>query len=126
MRQSVAPNRMSHAASLASHANNTAAMARLQEKKKEFEAVAALERASALFVKRVEGLGEDCEVMADAGLVHGQVLEQWPNMFRILSLFLANREQQNDGAEEPSTTSSGPGERLVRLPVDELQVDLQK
>ncbi|KAG2142750.1 uncharacterized protein EDB93DRAFT_1088690, partial [Suillus bovinus] len=40
---------------------------RLQEKKKEFEAVAALERASALVLKRIEGLADDCEVMADAG-----------------------------------------------------------
>ena len=67
MRQSVAQSRISHAASLPSQANNMAAMSRLQEKKKEFEAVAALERASALFLKRIEGLADDCEVMADAG-----------------------------------------------------------
>lgn len=66
MRQSVAPSRISQAASLA-QSNNAAAMSRLQEKKKEFEAVAALERASALFLKRIEGLADDCEVMADAG-----------------------------------------------------------
>jgi len=42
-------------------------MNKLLEKKKEYEAVAALERASALFVKRIEGLADDCEVMADAG-----------------------------------------------------------
>ncbi|KIJ65412.1 hypothetical protein HYDPIDRAFT_174879 [Hydnomerulius pinastri MD-312] len=123
MRQSVAPNRMSHAASQASQANNAAATNRLLEKKKEYEAVAALERASALFVKRIEGLAEDCDVMADAGQIHGQVLEQWPNMFRILGLFLANREQYTE-SEEPSTLpESAPGERLVRIPLDELQAD---
>jgi DASH complex subunit DAD2 len=66
MRQSIAPSRTTQVASLA-HSNNAAAMSRLQEKKKEFEAVAALERASALFLKRIEGLADDCEVMADAG-----------------------------------------------------------
>jgi hypothetical protein len=64
MRQS----RASHAASsINSQPPNPAALARLQEKKKEFEAVAALEKASATFMKRIEGLGDDCDVMADAG-----------------------------------------------------------
>lgn len=69
MRQSVAPTRTSHAVSSMNHQPpNPAAHARLQEKKKEFEAVSALEKASAMFVKRIEGLGDDCDVMADAGL----------------------------------------------------------
>lgn len=42
-------------------------MAKLIEKKKEFDAVAALERASALYLQRIEALGEDCEIMAKAG-----------------------------------------------------------
>ncbi|KIJ19257.1 hypothetical protein PAXINDRAFT_8611 [Paxillus involutus ATCC 200175] len=119
---------MSHATSLASQANNAAAMNRLLEKKKEYEAVAALERASATFVKRIEGLGDDCEVMADAGQVHGQVLEQWPNMFRILGLFLANRQQsaQSESEESETVPGSAPGERLVRIPLDEVQTDGSK
>ncbi|KAG1807573.1 hypothetical protein EV424DRAFT_1427191 [Suillus variegatus] len=124
MRQSVAPNRISHAASLASQANNATATSRLLEKKKEFEAVAALERASALFLKRIEGLADDCEVMADAGQVHGQVLEQWPLMFQSLSLFLNSREQH---LSDPSdATVPLTGERLVRVPLDELQADASK
>lgn len=67
MRQSVAPSRASHAASSLNQAPNPAALARLQEKMKEYEAVSALEKASALFVKRIEGLGDDCEDMAAAG-----------------------------------------------------------
>lgn len=67
MRQSVAPNRASHAASSLHQPPNPAALARLQEKKKEFEAVNALEKASSTFVKRIEGLGDDCDVMAEAG-----------------------------------------------------------
>ncbi|KAG1717979.1 uncharacterized protein EDB91DRAFT_1187487 [Suillus paluster] len=124
MRQSVAPSRISHAASLASQANNASAISRLQEKKKEFEAVAALERASALFLKRIEGLADDCEVMADAGQVHGQVLEQWPLMFQTLSLFLNSREQHP--ADSSDDTTPLTGERLVRIPVDELQTDVSK
>ncbi|KAM5536587.1 hypothetical protein V8D89_009682, partial [Ganoderma adspersum] len=54
--------------------------------------------------------------MADAGIVHGQVLEQWPNMFRTLSLFLSQREQLDENA----STSSG-GEQLVRVPLEELR-----
>ncbi|PIL34053.1 hypothetical protein GSI_03762 [Ganoderma sinense ZZ0214-1] len=95
---------------------STAAAAKLLEKKKEFEAVAALERASAQFLKRIEELGDDFDIMADAGTVHGQVLEQWPNMFRILSLFLSQREQL---AEDEDASSSG--ERLVRVPLEELR-----
>lgn len=60
------------AASRASHAaypqtNSAAAAAKLLEKKKEFDAVSALERASALYLERIEGIGEDCDIMADAG-----------------------------------------------------------
>ena len=47
---------------------NAAAAAKLLEKKKEFEAVAALERASAQFLKRIEELGDDFDVIADAGI----------------------------------------------------------
>src|SRR6201999_1580256 len=109
---------------------SAAQLARLAEKKKEFEAVDALQRSSALFLRRLEGLADDCETMADAGIsacpgfhlllffallisvcrrsrrskplivnrhpplsssivfydqVHGQVLAQWPQMFRILN-----------------------------------------
>ncbi|KAJ8595781.1 hypothetical protein M405DRAFT_857021 [Rhizopogon salebrosus TDB-379] len=96
-------------------------MSRLQEKKKEFEAVSALERASALFLKRIEGLADDCEVMADAGQVHGQVLEQWPLMFQTLSMFLNSREQHSADSGDDATR-----DRLVRVPLDELQPDVFK
>lgn len=118
MRHSVAPNRMSQAAS---QVTNAVAMNRLLEKKKEYDAVAALERVTTLFLNRIEGLADDCEVMADAGQVHGQVLEQWQNMFRILDLFLASRQQH--GMDDSIVPESTPGERLVRVPLDELQVD---
>lgn len=75
-------------------------------------------------------------------LVHGQVLEQWPNMFRILSLFceyistvatcsalsddpdpVANRGQATElQGDEESSASTGDGSCLVRIPIDELQV----
>ena len=63
MRQSVAPNR----ASQAPYPSSAAALAKLLEKKKECDAVSALEKASALYLKRIEGLGEDCDIMANAG-----------------------------------------------------------
>lgn len=57
----------SRQSTLQNSALNAAAQARLLEKKKEYEAVAALERASAQFVKRIDELGDDFDVMADAG-----------------------------------------------------------
>ena len=65
MRQSMAPLRQSH---VPGQQPNAAALAKLNEKKKEFEAVAALERASTRFLKRIEDISEDFEVMADAGI----------------------------------------------------------
>ena len=64
IRSSVASVRVPQAA-------NAAAAAKLLEKKKEFDAVCALERASSLFLERIEGLGEDCNIMADAGQGEG-------------------------------------------------------
>ncbi|CAL1707848.1 unnamed protein product [Somion occarium] len=121
MRQSMASSRQSHAPP---QAPSAPAQAKLLEKKKECEAVIALERASANFVRRIEALGDDFDVIADAGTVHGQVLEQWPNMFRILDLFLSTRQQNTEREEQRSTASSG--ERLVRIPIEDLQASTEK
>lgn len=64
MRPSIAAHRASH---LPSASTSAAAAAKLVEKKKEYDAVAALERASALYLERISALAQDCEVMADAG-----------------------------------------------------------
>ncbi|KAF8170266.1 hypothetical protein K438DRAFT_1854317 [Mycena galopus ATCC 62051] len=120
-RQSMASNRASHAPG-SNPANSAAAAAKFLEKKKEFDAVSAFQRASALYLQRIEGLAEDCETMADAGQIHGEVLEQWPRMFQILSLFLASREETaGDSNESEEMVQPGLGQRLVRIPVEELQ-----
>ncbi|KAH9963763.1 hypothetical protein BC827DRAFT_1190701 [Russula dissimulans] len=102
---------------------SAALLARRADKKKELEAVAALQRATALFVNRLEGLADDCEAMANAGIVHGQVLAQWPQMFRILNMFVAAREASASTDEEAGVDVDPvpPGGRLVRVPIDELQ-----
>lgn len=64
MRPSVAYNRASH---IQSSVSSAAAAAKLTEKKKEYDAVSALERASASYLERMQELAADCEVMADAG-----------------------------------------------------------
>jgi len=90
-------------ASVIQGGTSAATLSKLTEKKKEYDAVSALERASALYLERLEALGDDYDVMADAGEgkalsshslqqlndfpVHGQVLAQWPKMFQILSQF---------------------------------------
>ncbi|KAF8909894.1 hypothetical protein CPB85DRAFT_711001 [Mucidula mucida] len=112
LRQSVAPNR----ASQAPNVNSAAAIAKQREKKKEFEAVSALERASAQYLERINSLAGDFDVMADGGEVFGQVLEQWPKMFQILGLFLKSRE----GEEDPANTELAR-DMLVRIPIDDLQ-----
>ncbi|PFH52050.1 hypothetical protein AMATHDRAFT_116991, partial [Amanita thiersii Skay4041] len=112
MRQSTAPNRTLYGSSLNPQA---AAEAKLLEKKKEYDAVSALERASKLYLQRIEGLAGDFDTMADAGQVHGEVLAQWPAMFQTLNLFLSSRTAELDGFANPT------GERLVRIPIEELQ-----
>jgi DASH complex subunit DAD2 len=64
---SVYSTRASHAGSLTSQAANAQQTAKLLEKMKEFDALQALEQASASYVRRIEALSKDCEVMADAG-----------------------------------------------------------
>ncbi|KAF8638011.1 hypothetical protein AX16_010643 [Volvariella volvacea WC 439] len=105
----MAPNRAS------STSSQTTAAANLLEKKKEYDAVAALERTSSLYLERIQALADDCEVMADAGQVFGQVLEQWPKMFQTLSLFLESKSKTGEGNDEMT------GQKLVRLPIEDLQ-----
>ena len=66
MRPSVVSLRSSLAPG-AQHPPSAETLAGLNQKKKEAEAVDALQRASALFLQRLEGLADDCEAMADAG-----------------------------------------------------------
>jgi len=119
MRQSVAPSRVSQTP----HPSSTAALAKLLEKKRECDAVSALEKATALYLERIEGLGEDCDIMANAGEVHGQVLAQWPKMFQILSQFLSVRDSFDADSNGKMSLSTEEGQRLVRIPIDELQQD---
>lgn len=62
MRQSVASRPTQNGVSSA------AARAKLLEKKKEIEAVAALEKASADIIRRIDHLGDEFEVIADTGI----------------------------------------------------------
>ncbi|KDQ56632.1 hypothetical protein JAAARDRAFT_132104 [Jaapia argillacea MUCL 33604] len=113
MRQPVAPIRSSQSSS--------AAATKLQEKQKEYEAVVALERASSNFARRMEEMCVDCEVMGDAGIVHGQVLAQWPDMLEILALFQETEDADLSSDEPPATHGVVPGQKLVRIPIDGLQ-----
>ncbi|KAK7057437.1 hypothetical protein R3P38DRAFT_3168963 [Favolaschia claudopus] len=114
-RHSMAASRPSHVFG-SNPANSAAALAKFIEKKKEFDAVSALQRASALYLQRIESLAEDCEIMADAGQIHGEVLEQWPRMFQIL---MAAREEH--GSDSTPTTHPNLGQPLVRIPIEELE-----
>ncbi|KJA27717.1 hypothetical protein HYPSUDRAFT_130784 [Hypholoma sublateritium FD-334 SS-4] len=120
MRHSLAPNRASQAGSYSNSSATT--LAKLLEKKKEYEAVSALERSSSLYLERIEALGDECDIMANAAEVHGQVLAQWPKMFNVLGQFLASREQSEAENDLPTPLKTvAEGERLVRIPLEELQ-----
>ena len=67
-KSSIHSSRASHAGSTASQASSAQLISKLLEKKKEFEAVLALEKASTEFLKRIEGLADDFENLADAGI----------------------------------------------------------
>ena len=95
MRPSTTSARTSHAPSSSQpqpqpHPPPSAAqLARLADKKKEFEAVDALQRASALFLRRLEGLADDCEAMAEAGIGASSWLPlSLPHFRRSVSIFL--------------------------------------
>lgn len=64
---SIYSSRASHASSLTSQAANAQLNAKLLEKMKEFDALQALEQTTTSYVRRIEALSKDCEVMADAG-----------------------------------------------------------
>lgn len=46
---------------------NVSSVTRLLEKRKEYAAVNALDKISSELAERLEGLGDDCEIMAEAG-----------------------------------------------------------
>jgi hypothetical protein len=58
---------MSRVSSLNFQPQSSNAVLKLQEKKKEYDAVVALERASRMYLERIEGLADDCDIMAIAG-----------------------------------------------------------
>ncbi|KAF8590945.1 hypothetical protein K439DRAFT_1328335 [Ramaria rubella] len=117
----------SAASSRASHVGSAGlSTARLVEKRKEYDAVMALDKVSAELVERLEALGEDCEIMANAGQVHGTVLEHWSKMFGIINLVVASHETESDNTEG-SSKPPATAERLVRLEISSLeQVDASK
>ncbi|KAF8530472.1 hypothetical protein BU17DRAFT_79253 [Hysterangium stoloniferum] len=119
----------SAASTRASHmgaAGGLSSTARLMEKKKEYEAVLALDKVSAELVERLEALGDDCQIMADAGEIHGSVLEHWSRMFGIINLVVCSREAEGTNAKSASKPPP-TAERLVRLEIAALeQVDHSK
>lgn len=59
--------RPSSVASRVSHNSQGASQAKLTQKLKEYEAVAALDKVTQLIRERIEGIEADCDVMAEAG-----------------------------------------------------------
>ncbi|TRM70300.1 hypothetical protein BD626DRAFT_448777 [Schizophyllum amplum] len=119
MRQSTAANRTSIYPN-AAPANTATQMATLLEKKKEFDGTAALERSSAFMRQQIEDIAEDCDIMGSGSETLGRVTSQWPKMFEILALFLSQSGQD----PEIQDLSQVDGQRLVRLPLDQLHQEV--
>ena len=67
MRPSSIANRSSYAPGVTSQANTQALLLKLAEKRKEYEAVAVLDKTCSSYVERIAELGKDCNIMALAG-----------------------------------------------------------
>lgn len=67
MRPSSIANRSSYASGVASQANSQTLLLKLAEKRKEYDAVATLDKICSAYVERIAGLANDCDIMALAG-----------------------------------------------------------
>jgi len=152
------PGASSRASTAVPGGSSAVALAKLIEKKKEYEAVSALEHASALYLERIEGLGEDCDIMADAGageqlnlspiaLILSAVKSTakfWhngPRCFKFSTSFVSTfqsllrfscwrclsvgsregvREGEADNNEQVHVLPTR-GQRLIRVPIEDLQ-----
>ena len=166
-KSSVYSVRASHAGSFASQSSSAQAEAILLEKKKEHDALLALERVSNEYLRRLEAIDYDCNIMADAGRgmlfvftvaewTRAQVMSSsWRSAFamagnvqnfesfryvrprgffsRFIPIFLftysfvlynivpsLNPQSKPDGEAQNNITQQNC-ERLVRVPIDELQ-----
>jgi len=88
----------------------------LDNKKSEYEAIAALEQSGAQFISILEEMASDLSTTAEATTAIGKAMEHWSDMCYVLSLTLQNNAQNEDGH-----TSSSPTNRLVGLPIGQLQ-----
>ncbi|KAF9792532.1 hypothetical protein BJ322DRAFT_53694 [Thelephora terrestris] len=84
----------------------------LRNKKKEYEAISALEQSCAELISTLEDMATDLNTTAEATIAIGKAMEHWTEMFQILSISLEALSAQ----DHPS-----PPNRLVRLSLDALQ-----
>jgi hypothetical protein len=105
MHLSVASSRASHAPGSQQQPPSPALLARLADKKSEFEAVEALQRTGALFLRRLECLADDCDAMAEAGIGELSLLFYFNFLFNRRVLFC----------------SAWPGARAVAADVSHLE-----
>ncbi|KAF9650569.1 hypothetical protein BDM02DRAFT_1323337 [Thelephora ganbajun] len=84
----------------------------LRNKKKEYEAISALEQSCAELIVTLEEMATDLNTTAEATIAIGKAMEHWTDMFQILSISLEALSAQ----DQPS-----PPNRLVRLSLDGLQ-----
>jgi len=84
----------------------------LRSKKKEYEAISALEQSCAELITTLEEMATDLNTTAEATIAIGKAMEHWTDMFQILSISLEALSVQ----DQPS-----PQNRLVRLSLDAVQ-----
>ncbi|KZT32861.1 hypothetical protein SISSUDRAFT_1066601 [Sistotremastrum suecicum HHB10207 ss-3] len=127
----MATHRQSHAFPRASHAPSAGGQssnARYLEKKREVEGVMALEQATEDLLRRLEGMSDDIEVMAQAAAVHGSVMAHWSHVFRLAGLFLDRSQAAHGVATSEADLPTGEeetGQQLIRISIDALQQTTQ-
>jgi len=84
----------------------------VHNKKKEYEAISALEHSCAELIATLDEMATDLNTTAEATTAIGKAMEHWTDMFLILSISLEALRVQ----DQPS-----PPNRLVRLSLDALQ-----
>ncbi|KAG8898591.1 hypothetical protein FRB99_007335 [Tulasnella sp. 403] len=117
-------NRQSTLAARPSHAGGPGVRAapasqsvasKLLEKRQEWEAIAALDDATAEIVRTLEKIAAQSNIMADGGRAVAAVMANWPNVLHIISLFTKDASGAAVADEDPDEPNTSDLPRLVRI-----------
>ncbi|KAG9005014.1 hypothetical protein FRB94_001904 [Tulasnella sp. JGI-2019a] len=88
---------------------------RLLDKRAELEAVTNLDETTAEVVKVLVDLAKEGNIMADGGRAIAGVMINWPNVLRVIDLFVEGVAPLTTAGVEPQEPASTDLARLVRI-----------